>query len=209
MNKIKAKRLKRLAEELRVNYPTISAELDALVSGALEPIRPRQTVTATLVSAFEKLYDLLGDKLTLAGGTAILQWVDIQETEDLDFVVLPKDFEEIKKMFPEGKETLLIYYVVVDGYSIDFLNPFYFAWTKEALAQAVKKPFLGRDLKILTPEYLVLYKFEASRDKDMNHLKALLRIEGIAEKAKPLVKKYMPRELEDFEQLALEASYGL
>lgn len=194
---------------MRADYPTVAAELDALVSGATEPVRPRRTVSASVSSAFDKVYSLLGDTLVLAGGTAILQWVDIQETEDLDFVVLQNDFDKIKTVFPEGKETPLIYYVDIDGYAIDFLNPLYFKWTDEALSHAVKKPFLGKEIRVLTPAYLVLYKFEAARDKDMNHLKALLRIEGVADKARPLIKKFMPQELSDFEQLALEASFGI
>ena len=207
MNPIKVKRLKRLANDLREKYPTVAAELDSLVSGAEEPVRPRKTVTASLVSAFEKVHGLLGEQLVLAGGTAIQQWVDIQETEDLDFVVL--SFAEVKKVLPGGRSTPLVYYVELDGYSIDFLNPDYFSWTREAIQNSVFKPFLGGEVRMLTPEYLVLYKFAAARDKDMIHIKALLRVPETAEKALPLIQKYMSEELEDFKQLVLEASWGL
>lgn len=52
----------------------------------------------------------------------------------------------------------------------------------------------------MKPEYLILFKIESMRDKDNNDAFALLRLSGVQDKARDLVKKYKPNLVDDLEQ---------
>lgn len=214
MNPIKAKRLLRMAGELRTKYPTVAAELEQLVCGAMNPPHPTESglriiVKANLADAVGAVLVKLQGACVLAGGFAVAQWIDIRKTYDADFVVLGSAFEKLDKLFPGGQHKPLIYTVKIHGEIVDFLQPELFAWTAEAIGAAELKDFLGHKIRVLTPEYLILYKFSAGRDKDFSDIKALLTLPGVPEKAARLIALYMPEELEDFKQMVLEAEYGL
>lgn len=217
MNHIKAKRLLRIAEEFKTRYPTVAAELRQLVGGALNPphARPVTGPIAELIAAnlkdavSEVLTKLKGQSLALAGGYAVIQWIDIRKTHDADFVVLGPTFEKLGEIFPGGEYKDIIYTVKIHGEDVDFLTPELFPWTDKAMQAAVSKSFMGHQVKVLTPEYLVLYKFQAGRDRDFSDIKALLTLPGVPDKASHLVALYMPQELEDFKQILMEAEYGL
>lgn len=212
MNHIKAKRLLRMADEMKDMYPTVAAELKQLVAGAMSPPHRRfkaVPVEANLKDAVTEVVTKLNGALVLAGGFAVAQWIDIRKTYDADFVVVGPTFDKLGETFPGGEYKPLIYTVKIHGEDVDFLQPELFQWTQEAMHAAVFKDFMGQKLKVLTPEFLILYKFSAGRDKDFSDIKALLTLPGIPEKAARLVAIYMPEELEDFKQMVLEAEYGL
>lgn len=216
MNQIKAKRLLRMADEMKDKYPTVSAELKQLVAGAMNPPHARGAgsalriiVEANLKDAVADVVQKLNGALVLAGGFAVAQWIDIRKTYDADFVVVGPTFDKLGETFPGGEYKPLIYTVKIHGEDVDFLQPELFQWTQEAMHAAVFKDFMGQKIKVLTPEFLILYKFSAGRDKDFSDIKALLTLPGIPDKAARLVAVYMPEELEDFKQMVLEAEYGL
>lgn len=213
MHPIKAKRMMRIVKQLKANYPTVAAELEQVISGAMTPPHPGQALRkaeASLQGAVHKVVDAMSSKeFALAGGFAVAVWIDIRKTYDADFVVLGDTFGELDQIFPGGSHKPLIYTVRIDGEVVDFLKPDLFPWTQEAISAAVEKEFMGRKIKVLTPEYLILYKFQAGRDRDFGDIKALLTLKGVAEKARELVAQYMPEELEDFDQIQMESEYGI
>jgi nucleotide-binding universal stress UspA family protein len=219
MHPIKAKRLKRVAKELSERYPTVAAELEQLVAGAMNPPHRVQSkslndrfhaLEASVQDAVKEVVETLqGEDFVLAGGFAVASWIDIRKTYDADFVVLGPTFVKLDELFPGGTFKPLIYTVKLHGEDVDFLQPDLFPWTQDAIHAAATKDFMGQKMKVLTPEYLILYKFQAGRDKDFSDIKALLTLPGIPEKAEALVARYIPEEMEDFKQLVMEAEFGL
>lgn len=236
MHPIKAKRISRLASNLQklpelpkeviARYPLLasivqdadrmSQELQTLATSGLNPphAKPNDAVlaaeNASLAAVLAKVVKRLGDKAVLAGGLAVIHWVDIRKTMDLDFAVLSSNLDAIKKLFPDGKMLDLIYTTKVDGVDVDFLLPAEkTAWTEEAIKAAKLETVLGAKVRVLTPEYLILYKLWAGRDRDFSDVKALLTLPGVADKARALVQTYLPQDEDDFNQIALEAEYGL
>jgi hypothetical protein len=97
----------------------------------------------------------------------------------------------------------------MEGTDISFLKGDFFDWTQEALDKSNEAENVGVKLLILSPEYLVLFKFRAARDRDIGDIKGLLSIRGTAEKARHLVNKFMTEGLEDLEQMIREVEFGV
>ena len=212
MHPIKAKRLLKVADQLDGRYPTVAQELRSIVTTALNPPHARNRVvvqTSFPEAVNEALERLKGVPIALAGGLALLHWIDVRTTEDVDFVLATSDFDRLPEIFPEGSMKALIYTVRLHGTDVDFLRPQDMPWTDEAIQRAPVQNFMGHQIKVLSPEYLVLYKLLAGRDKDFADIKALLTLKGIPEKSRTLTEKYMPEMSEDLGQLILEAEYGL
>jgi len=210
MHPIKANRIRKIVEALRDQYPTIARELESIVSNATNPphASPAVPVQADLQGALRQVLSRIvrGGPVALAGGMAVIHWVDLRKSLDLDFVVMSKDMDSIRQQFPGGRLLDLIYTVQIDGVDVDFLVPRQSTpWTDEAVRNASLQTVMGIPVPVLTPEYLILYKFA----KDMDDIKGLLTLPGVPAKAKELVRRFMPHELEDFNALALEAEYGL
>jgi len=213
MHPLKAKRIRAIVEAIRVDYPTVARELESIVSNATHPphVRPPVPVQAALQDALRAVQDAVGNTVALAGGMAVIHWIDLRSSFDIDFVVAGSDLQKIQAAFPGGKLLDLIYTVQIDGADVDFLVPRQATpWTEEAIRNAQIETVMGiNGVRVLTPEYLILYKFDAARSKDMDDIKGLLTLPGISAKAKALVQRFMPHELEDFNALALESEYGL
>lgn len=213
MTKIKAKYIIKLAKKVEQYDPYLSAELNMLVAGATNRPHPRPTITlGSVLTAMKTVVQTLKDEgvdFALAGGLAVKYWVDIRESLDIDFVLHTKDIEKIMKLFPNGQDLPLMYSVRIDGTDIDFLKGDLFSWTDEALKNAPEKSDLGVKMKIVPPEYLVLFKFRAGRETDLKDIKGLISLDGVAEKARLLVNKFMPDELDDIEQMIRENEFGV
>ena len=80
---------------------------------------------------------------------------------------------------------------------------------EEALAKSQVSQNLGVKIQILSPEYLVLFKFKAARERDLSDIKGLLSVKGTAEKARHLINKFMPDDLDDLEQMIKELEFGV
>lgn len=201
-----------MAKELEAKYPVTAAELRQLVTTALNPPHPTRGQARPVESNLKSAIDDVLSKVTglaLAGGFAVIQWIDIRKTYDADFVVMGPTFDKLGEIFPDGELKDIIFTVNIQGEDVDFLQPELFPWTAEAMHAAAFKDFMGHKIKVLTPEFLILYKFAAARDRDLTDISALLTLPGVPEKAQRLIAKYMPNEMEDFKQLVQLAEYGL
>lgn len=172
-------------------YPTVAAVVEA---GLLDALRV----------VVEKLPQ---GSFALAGGLALVHWADIRKTQDVDLAITGTDFKKLPELFPGGEQKPLIYTVRLEGQDVDFLQPKNFPWSEEAVRQAPMEDYLGQKVKVLTPEYLILYKLAAGREKDQPDIEALLKVPGASEKALGLCARYLPEELDDLKQMALTAEY--
>jgi hypothetical protein len=214
VNKIKINQLLRLAEKLKELDPVTSRHLKILAEGALtRNHKPRLFKVSAL---FKDIIEIIKEKFekgnvsyALVGGLAVRHWVPTRSTDDLDFAVLSSDYKNIKQLFPNGKMGALVYSVDVDNVNVDFLLSDDWDWTEEAIATAEDKNTSGISLRVVKPEYLILYKLESSRDRDLDDILRLLRLEGIPEKTRDLMLKFLPESIEDFDQLVEEAKLGL
>lgn len=211
MINLKANRLLRLAEKLQKEDPKTAMQLKSLAEGMIiRESKPKKIkVSGVFTKAVKYIEDTLKIPHALVGGLAVRHWVTNRFTEDIDFAVLTDDVRQLKKIFPNGKQGALVYTVEVEGVDVDFLLASDWDWTKEAIENSVRSSLTGTSLNIMTPEYLILYKLEASRESDIVDLLKLLRYKDTAKKAKNLVAKYLPESMEDFDQLVEEARLGL
>lgn len=222
MNSLKHKRLKRLMQELKdfnQTYPQVAGvlgmvdELSTLLGSVENQPHPRLggvPVEASTSSALQEVAKRIPlEGLALAGGLAVLHWIDTRTTFDVDFVVMPASLNGIEKALPGGMKNSLIYTVTVGSTAVDFLLPDRFPWNAEAIERAATETVMGIRMKVLTPEYLILYKLLAARDRDLLDIKSLLTLPGVKLKARELVQKYLPNDLDDFDQLASLSFYGL
>lgn len=84
-----------------------------------------------------------------------------------------------------------------------------FPWNLAAIAQAKTQKTLGLPIKVVSPEYLILYKLEVAREQDITDIKNLLRLKGVYKAARRLVKKYNAEQTRYFEQLYQESQLGV
>jgi len=213
MTKIKSKYIMRLADRLAEHDPILARDLKMLVAGATNTPHSRPTITlGSLSSALTIVTDELNKaKITfaLAGGLAVKYWVDIRETLDVDLILHTEDIEKVKRIFPKGRDLPLMYTIRIQGTDIDFIKGDLFDWADKALASAKETQSFGIKLKLVSPEYLILFKFRAARERDLNDIKGLLSLKGVAEKSRLLVNEYMPEDIDDLEQLIREVEYGV
>lgn len=173
-------------------YPTVSAVL----------------VEAGLLDALKVVVEKLPQaSFALAGGLALVHWAEIRMTQDVDLAITGTDFKKLPEIFPGGEQKPLIYTVKIAGQDVDFLQPKNFPWSEEAVRQAPMEDYLGFKVKVVAPEYLILYKLAAGRDKDQGDIEALLKVPGVSEKALKLCARYLPEELDDLKQMAMTAEY--
>ena len=170
---------------------------------------PLRHLKASVTDTLRIVQQATGEKLVLIGGAAVIHWVQIRETKDLDYVVLTRDLPKVKSLFPKGQNKPLMYTVNVEGVDVDFMHSEHFRWAGKTISTAVNTAIMGISTKVALPEYLILFKLQAGRDRDESDIKALLTLKGVSDRAKPLVEKYLPDFLEDFSSLTLAAEYGL
>ncbi len=214
MTNIKLRRLKKLAKELIKIAPFLSHDIETLIMGAeLKPhtAEGRIVEDGRFTKALKKIHESLrGQNYALIGGLAVQHWVSVRPTNDIDIVLLASDLIDVKTLFPNGSETALVYYVKIEGTLVDFMHSQIFPWTQDAIKSAVQKSDTGTSIPVVLPEYLILYKMHAARQRDLEDVKDLLKNNKVYGKARKLVHQYFtPEDLEDFEQLAREAEFGV
>jgi hypothetical protein len=214
MHPIKMKRLSRLAAQLRPHYPIVAAELDLLVAGASNKPHPNPVhivATGGLSEVLQRVVvGLQGRQVpfALAGGLAVISWVDLRKSLDIDFAVVGEALPAVQQMFPGGADLPIMYTTNLAGVDVDFLKPLG-AWTEQAIATAVVRTVLGVQVPVVLPEYLILYKFLAARERDVEDIVGLLSLPKVPGRARDLIIQYMPEEIEDFDQLVAEAEFGV
>lgn len=210
MHNIKANRLLKIAEKIKLEDPGLAMELRSLAESVLNRPHKIRTVEASksITKVLQEVIPKLEANYALVGGLAVHHYVPSRSTQDLDFAMVTSSVAEMKKLFPDGKMATLVFTVNIDGVDLDFLLSDDFPWNKEAIINSGESSMLGFPVKVVTPEYLVLYKMKASRGRDIDDIKALVKLDGVVEKAKHLIDKHMgQQDVEDFEQLILESDF--
>lgn len=212
MTQLKAKYILRLASRVAAEDPLLAQELRMLVAGATNAPHPRPQITlGSITSALMHVVAALDKEkilYALAGGLATKYWVDIRETLDIDLILQTEDIEKVKTIFPNGRDLPLMYTVKIDGTDIDFLKGDLFPWSDVAL-QTSQYHDLGIKLRVIKPEYLILFKLRAARERDIGDIKGLLSLDGVADKARHLVNRYMTDDLDDLNQMIKEVEFGV
>lgn len=210
MTKAKARQFLKIANLVSKYDKGLAHDIQIMVMGATTTPHKPKKVNCNFIDSLKIINEKLkGHDFAIVGGFAVRHWVEIRETDDIDIAILAKDWDFIKQQFPKGTETPLVYTVEVEGTNIDFMYADVFPWTVDAIRTAVIKKESGIPIKIVLPEYLILYKMKAQRGRDISDIKELLKLKGIYKKSKNLVEKYFSKEdLEDFEQLTRESEYG-
>lgn len=145
----------------------------------------------------------------LIGGLAVAHYVHIRQTQDLDFIVATRDFNTVLTRFPGGKMGNVVYSVDISGVSVDFMIPDYVSWIDDALHTANLVLVSGHHLKVVSPEYLILFKLYDLRAHDESDIIALLRDDdGLYKKTLPLVRRLMPSFVDDLQSMQDQASLG-
>jgi hypothetical protein len=212
MTKTKLRRILKLAKDIAKLDQSLSHDLETLAMGAEQmPHIPKFVEASHFTKAIQTVQNAFANyPYALVGGLAVQHWVTVRPTDDIDFALLANDLSHVKKLFPGGSETSLVYTVKIEGVNVDFMHSHIFPWTPDAIKHAIHKSESGIPLPVVTPEYLILYKMKAARFKDLEDIKALIRSDrGIYGKGKKLIQSFTAEDLEDFEQLAREAEYGV
>ena len=201
MNPLKLRRMKRLAEALKSVDKAAAWDLISMIEAYEQPPQPdAEMLRESLPSALKEVASFLKPyKWCLAGGLALVQWVNIRVTYDVDVVVMTDDLQKIRDSFPSAKPNNFGVSVNVSKVNVDLMDSGMWPWAEEAVLKAVEKDIDGAKIRVMTPEFLVLFKIDSMRDKDNQDVFALLRIHGVAQKVRPLMQKYLPDRIDDLE----------
>jgi hypothetical protein len=160
---------------------------------AKNPLAPKLNFQGAILEVTSKLFP---GTYALVGGLAVASWIpSLRPTQDLDFALVGQDTEFIKQLFPcRLGEDNRVFQTKIRGVRVDFLKPTGYPWNREAVRHSEDLPFFGISLRVTTPEYLILYKMQAERDKDYRDTIELLKLQGVFEKTRELVKKHLSEE---------------
>ncbi len=202
MNPLKLKRMKALAEALRSVDPGAAWDLISMIEAYEQrPAAKAQLLRESLPSALQTVSALLKPyQWCLAGGLAVIHWANIRVTYDIDCLVFTSDLEEIKRQLSSYRLGNLGVSAEIDGVVVDFLDASLFPYAQDAIHAAVVEKELGSSLPVMRPEHLVLFKIDSMREKDNGDAFALLRVPGVAQKARLLVRRFKPSLVDDLEQ---------
>ena len=154
----------------------------------------------------------LGVPYAFIGGFALAFWGEPRLTADLDLTVLTQDPEgvarELLARFPSRVEDPLgflrwsrILLLVVEGVPVDvaFGMPGY---EEEALRRAVRVRVGPGEVRVLSPEDLIIHKCVAGRPRDLEDVR------GILARQRNLDLEYIRRWLREFEGLTQGSPLG-
>jgi hypothetical protein len=205
MHPLKIARLTALAKKVKKYDPMLSQELTSLVIGAQNRTAGLKKIAMTpAIRELKKVME--GKRYVVIGGVAIRYWVQSRTTEDIDIAVMVSTLTKLRETL-DLEVGMLCSTTVISGTTVDFLDSSNFPWTQNAIRTAEMSD-LG--VPVAKPEYLILYKLQALREKDIDDIKNLLKLDGIYEKSKVLVLKYFGKGiLEELDALKAESDYGL
>lgn len=201
MNIIKLKRMKALAESLKGINPSAAFDLISMLEAIEQPPQVKSSlIQESLPIAIKKVTDLLSQyDWCLAGGLAVIHYVNTRVTYDIDCLVTTEGIESIKSKTEHKKNNFGIS-IQSCGINVDLIDAKFFPYAEEAIRNSIIQTEFGISIPVMKPEYLILFKIESMRDKDNNDAFALLRLTGIQDKARLLIKKYKPNLVDDLEQ---------
>lgn len=166
-----------------------------------------------VIDAFKKTLNFL-DKLksenfiedyVLIGGLALSAWIKPRTTKDVDLIValspkakwgtLASNFEERfqrRVVIEKGSKKTNIKEKIsfmLRGIEVDLISTKGFALAEEALRKALRVKVFGKDVKVVSPEYLTLLKLLPLSEQDSVDIKKLLKVVNYR-KLTSLAKKY-------------------
>lgn len=153
---------------------------------------------------------LEGFSCALVGGLAVAYWVEgrVPTSRELDILVVKEDFDEGRDLFNEigfsvsgyAKVGVGSYMVKGKGWEVDLILAEE-EWEEDAIKYAKKDVFEGVEVRIVRPEWLIVMKLVAMREKDMDDIVLLSRVVDV-EKVRGLVRMYLGEAyVEDFNRL--------
>jgi len=135
--------------------------------------------------------------------------------EDFDIKILPEEEKKLLKILKDNgfnlkrknafiDSTWLVFEKDGQGFDIGIADK---EWDITGIKKAKSFNYKDFNVKVIPIEHLIISKLFAGRSKDYKDIVLLLKsnkvdIEGI----KPLIKKYIPSELSEFENLILYAN---
>jgi hypothetical protein len=166
-----------------------------------------QLLESHKVSVSDVLMSIQGLDWALCGGVAVAFWVTKRSptVRELDILISEEDVEEAREMLRDvgcvvggyGGVGMNSVGVTCRGLKIDLIIAER-SWEREALLKSAK----AGKFRVVRPEYLILMKLKAGRDKDIEDVVLLSRVVDV-EKTRKLVKRYLGDDYEeDFESLA-------
>ncbi len=199
---IRIRRLKALAESLRGVSPSAAWDLISMIEAMEEKPQPKSAVLReSLPSALAVVSKALAPiDWALIGGLAVIHWINVRPTYDLDILCIPEDLEKIKNNFVKRTPNQFGFSTEVEGVNVDFIDASKFSYADEAIRNAVTSTELGQAIKVVKPEYLILFKLDSMREKDHQDAYRLLTLSGVPDKARALVKRLLPHYIDDLEQ---------
>ena len=154
----------------------------------------------------------LGLPYAFIGGFALAFWGEPRLTADLDITLLAEDPEGaarklLERFRPRVEDPLgflrqtRVLLLEVDGVPVDvaFAMPGY---EEEALRRAVRVSLPGGEVRVLSPEDLIIHKCVAGRPRDLEDVK------GILLRQRVLDLDYIRRWLREFEGLVQHSPLG-
>ena len=167
-----------------------------------------QLLESHKVSVSDVLQNLQGLDWALCGGVAVAFWVTKRSptVRELDILISVDDSEEARDRLKRigcgvggyGGLGLNSVNVTCMGLKIDLIIAER-RWEQDALLKSAK----AGKFRVVRPEYLILMKLHAGRDKDIEDVVLLSRVVDV-EKTKKLVGRYLGADYaDDFESLVM------
>lgn len=167
--------------------------------------------------ATEKLQNIISilqpGNFALCGGTAVVLYVGKDKrvvSPDIDMLITADQLPLVKKNFNTEPNRFGLTVLDDDNLSVDFLVSLT-KLQREAINTAKVMKFIDMKFKVILPEYLMVIKMITGRDKDVKDFALLYKHsvnkEQVISKARKLVARFYPEEIDDFESLILYSEY--
>lgn len=197
------------------NRPGRSTLALALRSLSAQESKPLDSTFARIVRALD------GVEFAVIGGLGVRAYVQQRTTDDIDVILRGDDYSEAsRRILDLGFETdglvdlggdQFIKYASPSGVDLDVMLALK-AYQQEAISNAARMEFPGGGVRVVSPEYLILFKLDAMRgfDSDESDVRALIRA-GVVDvnRVEALVEEHLPYLLDDFRSLRDLAEAGL
>lgn len=177
---------------------------------------PKQTASISESMNLDAMRNVVGHlageaiDYCLVGGLAVANYVSQRVTMDIDIVVATDDIQRVRGEFPGGMDGPVVYSLKVNGVDVDFIKTDSMPWVDDAIRHANIVDIGGVYMRVARPEYLILFKLFVLRERDESDIIQLLRADiGLYERARKLVKQYLPEFLDDLKSLDDMASLGM
>ncbi len=187
----------------------LSSTLDYIIENYIEEDK-RETV--------KEFLSLIQDfKYAIVGGAAVSLWYSgarAVSPEDFDIKILPREQQKLvktlvengftlKKKTPFRDATWLVFEKNGQGFDVGIPDK---EWDIVGIKKAKKFLYQGFTVRVMPVEYLIVSKLYAGRSKDYKDVAFLLKSGKVDfNTIRAIVKRYLPSELQELENLVLYA----